>query len=165
MSPKIAKFPQAPYIKRRIRLSDKESYLGKPAPEYERRRHKRLKIHLEAVFRINRPPFARISIGEKEIPAVVLDLSEGGIAVLTEHDIPVASQLSIELILDNPRHKTGVKLHETIKVKGTVRYNVVTEKGIHRLGIAFEELDEEGREKISNFVRMGLSLPEEPRFY
>jgi c-di-GMP-binding flagellar brake protein YcgR len=139
--------------------------LDKPKPEYERRKHKRLKIHLEVAYRIDRPPFARISIGENEIEALALDLSEGGIAILTEHDIPVTSLLSIELFLGNPPHKTGTKTYEAIKTKGKVRSNIVTEKGRHRLGISFEELEEEDRTKVANFVRIGLGTPEEPHFY
>jgi c-di-GMP-binding flagellar brake protein YcgR len=134
-------------------------------PAHEKRKYKRLKIHLDVFYQIDRPPFARICMEDKEIEAIALDLSEGGLAILTKHDIPVLSLLSIELMLDKVDHKAYLKSYESIKTKGEVRSNILTKEGKHHLGISFKDINEEDKSKIAKFIRIGLRSREEPYSY
>ena len=142
-----------------------KDFLDKQDSSHERRRHKRFKIHLDVLFRIDKPPFARISLGEKEIESIALDLSEGGIAILSEHDIPVLSLLSIDLRLDRPSRKAKAKSFDLIKIEGRVQYNLLTEDGKHRLGIIFLDIGKEDTEKIAAFVKTGVHSQEEPYIF
>ncbi|MBU1870213.1 MAG: PilZ domain-containing protein [Candidatus Omnitrophica bacterium] len=131
----------------------------------ERRKHRRFRIHLKVLYRIDAPPFAKLSMGGKNTEALTLDLGGGGIAILTEHDISVLSLISIELMLSHDVHSMRSKSFDCIRIKGEVRSNVLQSDGRHRLGIAFSDISEEDAVKIAKFVKMGLSLGEGPYIY
>ena len=139
--------------------------MGNKASGYEKRKHKRFKIHLDVFYRIDAPPFVKISVGDKETEAFALDLSEGGIAILTEHDIPVATMISMKLKLSNELSKVRIRSCDTVNSVGEVRSNVLTGEGKHRLGIAFQGLSEDDKAQIARFVIAGLEHQEEPYIY
>ena len=139
--------------------------MGNQNPSDERRKRKRLKIRLEVKYHVDSPPFVKLSVGDKETEAIALDLSEGGIAILTDHDIPVATQIFMVLMLSCELSKERLKSHDTIKTTGEVRSNILTGVGKHRLGIAFQGTSEDDRVRIARFVIAGLSHREEPYIY
>ena len=118
----------------------------------ENRRHSRLRVNLSVVYRIDRPAKVRLTIGNKEIRATMLDLSEGGISFLTDHDLPRNSLLQIKFTLFT-LEKDDVSFYGPIAITGEVRYNMPLSGSEYRIGILFRQLEEEDRKEIISFIK------------
>lgn len=127
-----------------------EKYSGQ-----ERRRHKRLNVHFMISYQVDKPLDVHISVENKEINAFMSDLSEGGTAIITEYDIPLDTPLSINFTLINMYYEKGDRIR-SIRTRGKVRNNMVSQGNKHRLGIEFTAISEEDKRAIAEFVKMAL---------
>ena len=105
----------------------------------ERRSHKRLRMNCTVIYRVNEPVSTRFIMRGKDIEAKMLDVSQGGMAMVTNYDIPVATVLSMRFTLLNV-DKEAVKFSGPLEVTGEVRSNIPAEKDEHRLGIWFTKV-------------------------
>ncbi|MFH1398236.1 MAG: PilZ domain-containing protein [Candidatus Omnitrophota bacterium] len=118
----------------------------------DRRKYKRIKVNFMTVYKSG-DSLEKIKISQdKEIYALMLDLSEAGMAVLTEYDIPVASLLDLKFVLPVQNKITNLNQPVSIVVKGKVRYSKVMGKDGFRLGILFTEIGIGERNLIKDFV-------------
>jgi c-di-GMP-binding flagellar brake protein YcgR len=137
-----------------------------PEPPYnkERRKWQRLKVDFTLNYRVDAPLEVRMSIGwDSEVDALMVDLSEGGMAILTNCDIPASSILSINFTLINLSAIEDDERIKTLSITGEVRSNIIIDKTERRLGIKFIQISQKDKEAIGNFVRMTLNRnPESP---
>lgn len=105
----------------------------------ERRSHKRLRMNCTVIYRVNEPVSARFIMRGEDIEAKMLDVSQGGMAMVTNYDIPVATVISMRFTLLNVDREV-VKFSGPLQVTGEVRSNVPAEKNEHRLGIYFTKV-------------------------
>ena len=100
-------------------------------------------MNLCVIYRVVRPPELRVKFGDREIEANMLDISAGGMALITEHNIPATSVLHIKFSLFKIDKNNGSAVfYRPYEIKGHVRSNIKIEKG-HRLGICFIRHDGE----------------------
>ncbi len=116
----------------------------------ERRRHRRVRTQFSAVCNMQTPPGFRTPIKENEIIARMADLSENGMAILTDYDIPPQSSLSSRFTLVNLGAKDADR-YKLIETEGEVCYNSA-EDSLHRLGVCFTRISETDRTAIANFT-------------
>lgn len=122
----------------------------------ERRQFHRIPVVFVATYKVHEPIALRMFIQENEVWTVMLDLSEGGMAIQTTYDIPVASILLIEFtFLDTTAPKDAPL--QKMKILGEVRYNVLKDDNVRRLGIRFTEISESDKYVISIFCRKALA--------
>ena len=107
--------------------------------DIEKRSHKRLRVNCTVVYRLNEPPSARFIMQGKDIQARMFDVSQGGMAMITDYDIPVSTMLSMRFTLLNV-NKEAVTFSGPMDVTGEVRSSVALEKDEHRLGINFTKV-------------------------
>ena len=119
----------------------------------ERRDTPRVKIDFFVSYKVNRPTEANMWIGNKEVAAQMIDLSEAGMAILTNYQIPASTILSIRFTLMNLYSDKGERIR-TIEIAGEVRYNKLLEGNEYRLGISFTQINEEDKRAIANFKKM-----------
>ena len=105
----------------------------------EGRGQKRVRVNCTVVYRLNEPPSARFIMQGKDIQARMIDVSQGGMAMVTDYDIPVSTVLSMRFTLLNV-NKEVVTFSGPMEVTGEVRSNVPEEKNEHRLGIWFTKV-------------------------
>jgi len=122
----------------------------------ERRRSPRVRVEFTLIYRVDRPMEVRMSVGNKEVNALMLDLSELGLAILTDYDLPLSTALSIKFTLMN-LYAYGDEQIRVMEISGEVRNNTLTEKNEHRLGILFTQITQEEKTAIAKFVRMALN--------
>jgi c-di-GMP-binding flagellar brake protein YcgR len=122
----------------------------------DRRKFKRLKVSFIVFYKVDSPLHVRMLIGDREVNAIMLDLSESGMAILTNYKMPESALLSIKFILVNEKTISKERV-KSMAIKGLVRYSVLAEKRAYRLGIYFTDITEDDREAIANFVRMTLN--------
>jgi len=98
-----------------------------------------------------------MKVGDREINALALDLSEGGMAILTEYSIPASTTVTIRFIMQNESNMSAESRARSVLAGGEVRYNTLLEKQmIYRLGVAFTGLSDEDRKFIADFVKLKL---------
>jgi c-di-GMP-binding flagellar brake protein YcgR len=120
----------------------------------ERRRFKRLRVNFTVVYQVDRPLVARMTLGwRKEVEALMQDLSEGGMAIVTDYNIPSETILSIKFTLINLSLSSEKRIR-IMRMTGQVRYNMPTNRKEHRLGVCFLEIDQEDRLAIADFVKI-----------
>ena len=120
----------------------------------EKREFKRVKVSFLVFYKPNQPLHVRMMVGDKEVHAIMYDLSEGGMAIVTNYDIPTNTALSIRFILYNQAAFNNNQRVRPMDMEGEVRYNIPGEHGEFRLGIFFTSILEENKLAISSFVRM-----------
>ena len=75
----------------------------------------------------------------EDIKARMLDISQAGMAMVTNYDIPVQTQLSLRFTLLKV-DKEIVSFSGPVEVAGEVKSNVPLQKDEHRLGIYFTKV-------------------------
>lgn len=127
----------------------------------EQRRFKRMKINLSVVYRLARPAAVRLLIGNKEVRATMVDLSEGGLSVLTNYDIPKATSLLIKFTLFKVENE-DVSFYGPMDIVGEVRYNMPLGGNEYRLGIFYKKIKRQDKVEISNFLKIKGVMPLSP---
>lgn len=110
------------------------TYTGK-----ERRGSRRLRMNCTVIYRVNEPPSTHIMMGGKDVQAKMIDIGQGGMAMVTTYDIPVTTVISMRFTLLNV-DKEVVKFSGPLEVTGEVKSSVPVEKNEHRLGIYFTRM-------------------------
>ena len=121
----------------------------------ERRRFERIPVDLTITYKVHEPLKIKMLVGEREIEAEVSDLSESGMAIVTNYDIPISSILLMKFSLVTI--KGGSQDRKAVTATGEVRYNILLGQAGHRLGINFSEIGKEDKETISAFISNALS--------
>jgi c-di-GMP-binding flagellar brake protein YcgR len=125
-------------------------------PDYsgvEKRRYKRVRVGVTVIYRKNRAPNVSICDEKGENDAVMLDISEGGMAIVTAVNVPVDTELWIKFTLSETDGKS-VGFYGNMELLGKVNSNIVLGKDSYRLGIAFLEMEGRIRRNIANFVNV-----------
>jgi len=68
-------------------------------PGMERRIQRRARMNCTIIYILNEPVSARFIMDGEDIEAKMLDLSKGGLAMVTDHNIPISTRLSKRFIL------------------------------------------------------------------
>ncbi|MFH0791494.1 MAG: PilZ domain-containing protein [Candidatus Omnitrophota bacterium] len=121
---------------------------------HERRRYPRLKSHIAIIYKVNEPLTVHMHLGDKEITATALDLCESGIAISTNHNIPLNTFLLIKFTIFKIDSDNRSTLYGPMVINGEVRYNTLLEDNIRRIGICFTKIEEGDKIEVANFVKM-----------
>ena len=122
----------------------------------ERRQHKRVRARFIVTYKVNEPLEVALIINKRQISAIMLDLSEGGMALITGIDIPSETTLLMNFTLINTAAFKEEEKIKTMDITGQVRYNLRLSKNEYRLGIRFTRISDSDRSAIVSFVRFTL---------
>ena len=115
----------------------------------DRRKFQRLKINLTVWY----------TFFDKEVEATTLDLSEGGIAFIAKHSIPVGTLTCLTFSLFKTGKDGVVKFSDPVAVTAEVRSNFPISESEFRLGLSFKSIDQKKQENIAGFVKEGFKRP------
>jgi c-di-GMP-binding flagellar brake protein YcgR len=105
----------------------------------ERRGNKRVRMNCTVIYRLNEPVSTRFIMSGKDLEAQMVDISQGGMAMITDYDIPTSTVLSMRFTILKV-NKEIINLTGPVEIMGEVRSNVAVEKNGHRLGIYFTKM-------------------------
>jgi hypothetical protein len=105
----------------------------------ERRQSKRLRMNCTVIYRVNEPVTARFMMAGRDIQAKMLDISQNGMAMVTDYDIPQSTVLSMRFTLLKVKPDV-VNFSGPMEIVGEVRSNIAEENNSHRLGIYFTKM-------------------------
>jgi len=107
----------------------------------ERRKYKRLKV-----FHLSVPIVLKTNTEGLSIPGILLDISAGGIGILTFKEIPVNTVVNLQINLHYI--KTDIIKAKVVRIKQLDK--------TYRAGVQFIEISKKDFEKISNYVDQHL---------
>lgn len=117
----------------------------------ERRKYERKRAHFITSYKITQPPEVIMNMGKRNIESVMLDLSEGGMALITKYVVPVETVLRLEWTLINPYAENDDRIRRFV-LDGQVRTCAKLEEDEYRLGVTFLDLQEGDRKAIAGFI-------------
>ncbi|MGE5307992.1 MAG: PilZ domain-containing protein [Deltaproteobacteria bacterium] len=104
----------------------------------DRRRNKRMRLNCTVIYRLNEPVSTKFIMSGKDIQAEMVDISQHGMAVITDYDIPVSTRLSMRFTVLKV-DKEIVNFSGPVEISGEVKSNT-RQDGHHRLGIFFTKM-------------------------
>jgi c-di-GMP-binding flagellar brake protein YcgR len=122
------------------------------ATSKERRRFKRMRINLAVTYRIDKPLSVRMTVGNREIRATMLDISEGGISALTNYNVPPLSVVFIKFTLFRVEDE-DVSFYGPMEITGEVLYSSFLGGNEYRVGVHFKHIKQEDKAAIVNFIK------------
>jgi len=122
----------------------------------DRRRFQRLDVDITVCYRVDLPLSVRVMVGNQDVDGTMLNLSSGGIALVTRYNIPGGTLLLIKFTLASLNKQGEVSLYGPIEVRGEVRSSTPWESINYRLGISFTEIEQKNKVEIARFVQMAM---------
>ncbi len=124
----------------------------------EVRKFKRIGVSFVVLYKVNAPLTVSMLIGNRQFDAIALDLSAGGIAVLTRYisdPVPAFTIVSVKFTILNDAAAREEDRLRSMEIKGEVRSSLfMEEKSAYRLGVRFIDISVAQRKFIADFVRM-----------
>jgi len=117
----------------------------------ERRRFERTNTSVIVLYKVNLPSRASLPT-DKEVNAIMLNLSEDGMSILSNYDIPVSTIVTTRCILTNDKAVADRDRLRAFELKGKVCYSYFSREKAYRIGIHFLELSDIDRRFISDFI-------------
>jgi c-di-GMP-binding flagellar brake protein YcgR len=122
--------------------------------EHERRGFQRSEVKFLVLYKVNEPLKVRMQIGERLINAIAVNLSAGGMAVLSNFAVPPDTIVSLQFTLVNEAEARDEDCCRTINIRGQIRHSNLTHEKTYRLGICFLDMSAGERNFIIKFVAL-----------
>jgi c-di-GMP-binding flagellar brake protein YcgR len=119
----------------------------------DRRRYQRLDLDVVVMYSVAEPLSIRATIGDREIEATMLNLSLGGMALITEYNIPVWTIIDIRFTLTKINKEGTIGIYGPMKIRGEVRSNIQLEEKEYRLGISFIRIEDKDKVELTEFLK------------
>ena len=118
-----------------------------------RRSAERKEVAFTLIYGVEAPYTLRVNLGlTDDLDALMLDLSDLGMAIITEVDLPKGTQLYIKFNLRN-LSLYGEKRSRNMVIVGEVVSQVDLGNGNYRIGMRFDKISDEDKSAISDFVK------------
>ena len=123
------------------------------ASDQNRRKSERLDTVFTLVYQVEKPLALRIQLGfSDDIDALMLNLSDLGMAIITKHNLPIGTQLHIKFIIIDLCIQ-GDQRCRHIEIDGEAVANIFLPGSGYRIGIRFDRISSADKLAISNFVK------------
>jgi hypothetical protein len=118
----------------------------------EKRQFKRVPVSLDMLYMVKLPISVRMFTGGQERPAIAQDISEGGLALSTNFEIPVDALLLLKFAITNDAVMSSEERTHNFELDAQVCYCRPLENGSWRLGVSFVNIVTSERLFISNYI-------------
>ncbi len=126
--------------------------------DQNRRKFERLDTTFTLTYRIEKPLALSIELGlTADIDALMLNLSDSGMAIITRHDLPGRAQLLLKLNIIDLRLQ-GDERYRHMEIGGETVSNVSLPDASHKIGIRFNRISDADKLIITNFVKRNKPL-------
>lgn len=125
-----------------------DSFKGK-----NRRNAQRQDAAFTLSYGIEKPYALRVSLGlTDDLDAIMADLSDSGVAMITKYDLPKGAQLRIRFNFMN-LFLTGQDRSRRMEITGEVVSRAQLSGTDYRVGIRFNQISEADQVAIRNFIK------------
>ena len=126
----------------------------------EHREQNRINVRFTVTCELYNSPRVIMVVGGKSLYALMIDLSEIGMAIETKYNLPAKSVLFMKFTLIN-HFVDDDNRFRTMDMVGEVRNSIPFEKKEYRIGILFTQIAEDDKKAIGEFVKSAIK-PREP---
>ncbi len=123
-----------------------EAYQG-----VERRKFKRIRVDFSVTYLIREPMDVSMHVGGEKKKTIMFDLSEEGMAIKSECEIPSGALLFINFNLLYAS-KRGGDIKQEMGIEGRVVNRLALADKAFRYGIHFQKIKPEERRAIADFI-------------
>jgi hypothetical protein len=120
--------------------------------EEEKRKHKRVPVTLDMLYMVKLPISVRMLTGGQERPAIAQDISEGGLALSTNFELPIDALLLLKFAITNDAVISNEERTHHFELDAQVCYCRPLDNGSWRLGVSFVNIVTSERLFISNYI-------------
>ncbi len=121
--------------------------------DQNRRKSERLDTAFTLIYQLEKPLALGIQMGfTSDIDALMLNLSDLGMAIVTKYDLPLGIQLNIKFNIIDLRLQ-GEARRRQMEITGETVSNTILLNSSHRIGIRFNKISDLDKLAISNFVK------------
>jgi c-di-GMP-binding flagellar brake protein YcgR len=92
-------------------------------------------------------------VGNKVFDAIALDVSEGGMAILANYEIPASTLVTTKFMMVNEHALHDEDRFRSMEIPGEVRYSRPAQDRTYRLGIQFTGITAGQRDFIAHFIK------------
>lgn len=118
-------------------------------PGLERRKYLRVPVDLHIVYAVNAPAQVKMKIAGKEEAATMINISEGGMAFIADHELPETTKLDIRFHVQRRQGPSTV-----ITCVGQVCYSfLLADYHRYHTGIEFVMIRDAQKRLIADFIR------------
>ncbi len=118
----------------------------------DKRKFKRVEASFSVVYTVEAPYELRMRIG-RDVEGIANDLSQGGLSLMTNHQIPAGALLQIKFRLLNNSAISEADRSRKFQLQGEARHNSFSKENGYRVGIRFLNVSEADRDFVANYVR------------
>lgn len=125
-----------------------------------RRCSERIDTTFTLTYQVQKPLTLRVQLGySDDIDALMSNLSDAGMAIITRYNLPVGAQLHIKCnIID--LHLHGEERLSSLEMIGETVSNVALSVSSHKIGIRFIKISDIDKAAISSFVKRNKLFPQ-----
>ncbi len=120
----------------------------------DRRLFKRVQDSFFVTYELKYPFNVHLEFKDKELDALAQDLSEAGIGLLTNYEIPPDVRLNLKFTLFNEDAVGEQNKSRAFELEAQIRYQVLTQKNAYRLGLSFMKLSSDDRAFIAAYIKI-----------
>ena len=106
----------------------------------ENRRHKRVPAAFAVVYTVESPFELRLEIGKREIDGIANDLSQSGLSLMTNYQIPTGAVITMRFKLLDKSAVMDEDRARKFELQGEARYSFFGKEKAYRVGIRFLNL-------------------------
>ena len=118
----------------------------------EKRKFKRASASFPVTYSIQSPFELRLQIGKQEVAGIADDLSQGGLSLLTNYDIPAGAVILIKFRLTSKSGPSHEERSRKFELEGEARHSSFSKENGYRIGIRFVNISESDRYFIAEYV-------------
>jgi c-di-GMP-binding flagellar brake protein YcgR len=122
-------------------------------PGKERREHKRVRDTFIVTYKLNVPLPVSLTASGDEYAGVAMDISEGGMAVDVDREIPPGTVVQLRFEMENAAAKDPQMRRRLFRLEGQTRHCSTRTHKYFRLGVLFSNLTEEERVFIAAYIK------------
>ncbi len=131
-----------------------------PRPDgTDKRKFKRTEASFSVMYRVQSPSNVNSEIKIKEVEAIAHDLSEGGLALWTDYEIPVGAVMKLQFKIYNEEAITENYRSRNFGLLAESRYSFRAKDGTYRIGLRFMNLSEADQDFIAQYVKAVARKP------
>jgi c-di-GMP-binding flagellar brake protein YcgR len=121
-------------------------------PEFEHRKYKRTSAKFMLSYKVSKSLQVAIMASESKIDAIMGNISQGGLMMVTQYDLPIDSKLTLSFAVVN-----DAALHDDDKIKaldieGVVRSKRQIKHNEFDIGVEFVDPSQEDQKFLAEFV-------------
>ncbi|MFH1398208.1 MAG: PilZ domain-containing protein [Candidatus Omnitrophota bacterium] len=124
----------------------------------DRRKFQRLSVNISLSYIVESPLEVSNLYQGREIEAAMLNISEGGIGLLSKYNIPARSIIVVRFNLFRTDRQGFISFSDPIEVICEVRYSVIMEDGQYRMGVVFRGVKDTAKSEITTFMESALHM-------